>query len=612
MLELKGINKFFGEKVIYKNADLVLPNSGFFLLEGENGVGKTTLLNIIDCNDTDFDGKLIFNGLEITKKNATKYRKFNVFTLYQDAVLFEDLSIRQNLIKIAPNKISDDNIKNILKKVNLHNDLDQIVSSLSMGEKKRLMISFAFLFNPDILLCDEITNNLDEENTKDVLDAIKAVSKSCLVVFVSHYIPEKFKDVFDNKIFVDNFKLSLEKPIEISSTKKIAKAKTQRKNIFYSVFYQNRLFLIFFSIISVVLSGLGLCYAGATLPYTDPDTYFEEKKVEYVRNNFPYVFFDLQQNSSDIDSLERDAEIISCYLDVKQPNNKNITSDNIFYFKFLSGIELVNGKYPENYDEVLVPSTIFTNSIIDSVFNSNGKDYKVVGIYKSLDIFDKDAYRFSISNNLNKIESKLFVNGFISLYKENIEISGNAYYTLTYGINSGRNDVIGNYNLNKYNHSIFLNDGTNADEFLAKTYQDNITNKLLAVLFICLYFLFNLTSLIILFTLNKKKFVIYRLFGLDRSSLAKVIAEVLLISVIAPLTIFIIASLIVNPIFDANIVNQILSPMNLALAPYNYLFAICSIAYILAACIFAFAYNRIALKSDLKESLALIKKTTNR
>ena len=82
MLELKEISKSFGEKVIYDKANLSLPNFGLFLLEGENGVGKSTLLNIIDYNDTDFTGKLIFNKQEINKKNASKYRKFNVFTAY--------------------------------------------------------------------------------------------------------------------------------------------------------------------------------------------------------------------------------------------------------------------------------------------------------------------------------------------------------------------------------------------------------------------------------------------------------------------------------------------------------------------------------------------------
>ena len=384
MLELKGISKSFGEKVIFDKASLSLPNFGLFLLEGENGVGKSTLLNIIDYNDTDFTGKLIFNNQEINKKNASKYRKFNVFTLYQDTILFEDLTIRQNLIKISPKKISDDDIKNILEQVNLHNDLDQVVNSLSMGEKKRLMISFSFLFKPDILLCDEITNNLDEENTKDVLEAIKAISKTCLVVFVSHYIPEKLKEIFDDKILIENHKLSLRKG-EIKDNDLIQKQdKTQKRSVFYSVFYQNRFFLIFFSILSIVLSGLGLSYAGMTLPYTDPDTFITTKKIEYIQNNFPYVFFS-SVNNVKADELENDADIYSFWAMSFSLNNEEAGNTMLYMFKNPAQIELVDGVHPSNQYEFLAPSSKYDESAIGATFKIEEADYKIVGIYKSLD-----------------------------------------------------------------------------------------------------------------------------------------------------------------------------------------------------------------------------------
>ena len=611
MLELKEISKSFGEKVIYDKANLSLPNFGLFLLEGENGVGKSTLLNIIDYNDTDFTGKLIFNNQEINKKNASKYRKFNVFTLYQDTILFEDLTIRQNLIKISPKKISDDDIKNILEQVNLHNDLDQVVNSLSMGEKKRLMISFSFLFKPDILLCDEITNNLDEENTKDVLEAIKAISKTCLVVFVSHYIPEKLKEIFDDKILIENHKLSLRKG-EIKDNDLIQKQdKTQKRSVFYSVFYQNRFFLIFFSILSIVLSGLGLSYSGMTLPYTDPDTFITTKKIEYIQNNFPYVFFS-KINNVKADELENDADIYSFWAMSFSSNNEEVGTTMFYMFKNPAQIELVDGIHPSNQYEFLAPSSKYDDSAIGATFKIEEKDYKIVGIYKSLDENSNNINELSIKENVNTFESHLFLDGLIGIYSKDFKLTTTLAQTASYGIRSDETDIISKYKFDSFSHAMFLNDGTNADEFLGKIYQDNITNKLLAVLFICFYFLFNLTSLVILFNLNKKKLIIYRLFGLDRKSIARTLIELLLISAIAPLVIFMSTSIISSYFFDANLVGQFLYSTSLSLAPYNYLFAVFSILYILFILALALIYNRIALTGDLKESLALVRKTSNK
>ena len=611
MLELKEISKSFGEKVIYNKANLSLPNFGLFLLEGENGVGKSTLLNIIDYNDTDFTGKLIFNKQEINKKNASKYRKFNVFTLYQDTILFEDLTIRQNLIKISPKKISDDDIKNILEQVNLHNDLDQVVNSLSMGEKKRLMISFSFLFKPDILLCDEITNNLDEENTKDVLEAIKAISKTCLVVFVSHYIPEKLKEIFDDKILIENHKLSLRKG-EIKYNDLIQKQdKTQKRSVFYSVFYQNRFFLIFFSILSIVLSGLGLSYSGMTLPYTDPDTFITTKKIEYIQNNFPYVFFS-KINNVKADELENDADIYSFWAMSFSSNNEEAGTTMFYMFKNPAQIELVDGIHPSNQYEFLAPSSKYDDSAIGATFKIEEKDYKIVGIYKSLDENSNNINELSIKENVNTFESHLFLDGLIGIYSKDFKLTTTLAQTVSYGIRSDKTDIISKYKFDSFSHTMFLNDGTDADEFLGKIYQDNITNKLLAVLFICFYFLFNLTSLVILFNLNKKKLIIYRLFGLDRKSIARTLIELLLISAIAPLVIFMSTSIISSYFFDANLVGQFLYSTSLSLAPYNYLFAVFSILYILFILALALIYNRIALTGDLKESLALARKTSNK
>ena len=611
MLELKEISKSFGEKVIYEKANLSLPNFGLFLLEGENGVGKSTLLNIIDYNDTDFTGELIFNNQEINKKNASKYRKFNVFTLYQDTILFEDLTIRQNLIKISPKKISDDDIKNILEQVNLHNDLDQVVNSLSMGEKKRLMISFSFLFKPDILLCDEITNNLDEENTKDVLEAIKAISKNCLVVFVSHYIPEKLKEIFDDKILIENHKLSLKKG-EIKDNDLIEKQdKTQKRSVFYSVFYQNRFFLIFFSILSIVLSGLGLSYAGMTLPYTDSDTFITTKKIEYIQNNFPYVFFSLINNVKG-DELENDADIYSFWTMSFSLNNKETGTTMFYMFKNQAQIELVDGVRPSNLHEFLAPSSKYDESAIGATFKIEEADFKIVGIYKSLDEKSNNINEVSLKENVNILESNLFFDGLIGIYSKDFKLTTTLAQTVSYGIRSDKSDIISKYKFDSFSHAMFLNDGTNADEFLGKIYQDNITNKLLAVLFICFYFLFNLTSLVILFNLNKKKLIIYRLFGLDRKSIARTLIELLLISAIAPLVIFLSTSIISSYFFDANLVGQFLYSTSLSLAPYNYLFAVFSILYILFILALALIYNRIALTGDLKESLALVRKTSNK
>ena len=193
MLTVSNIKKTFYSKEerqdVLKNVSFSLPDNGMYFIVGKSGSGKSTLLNLIGGLDTPDSGSIEFNGLQLEKlspKELSSYRARSIGFVFQESNLFDDLSVEDNLTIPVDRKISKAEIESILKRFDLFGLEKQKVNTLSGGEKQRVAIMRAVLKNPEMILCDEPTGSLDEENSKNIFTILKKLSKEKLVIIVSH------------------------------------------------------------------------------------------------------------------------------------------------------------------------------------------------------------------------------------------------------------------------------------------------------------------------------------------------------------------------------------------------------------------------------------------
>ena len=194
MIEIRNVTKRFGNVLVLKNISLTLPNFGLVIINGPSGCGKTTLLNILSTL-LDFEGEISFDGTfysRFDEDQKEQIRSQKIGFVYQDYKLFEFETVKENIslsIDIScGDTISKKNkrVNDLLRLVNLSRKENELVAHLSGGEKQRVSIARALANSPKVLLADEPTGNLDEYNTKIVMELLQKISTSSLVIMVSH------------------------------------------------------------------------------------------------------------------------------------------------------------------------------------------------------------------------------------------------------------------------------------------------------------------------------------------------------------------------------------------------------------------------------------------
>ena len=194
MIDFINVSKQFDNRYVLKNINLSFPRYGLVIINGPSGCGKSTLLNIL-ATLLDFDGEICFDGQRyssLDKDEKEIIRSQKVGFIFQDYKLFEFETVKENIslsIDIASGDKKakkDKRIKDLSRLVNLKSKENEFVSNLSGGEKQRVAIARALANSPKVLLADEPTGNLDEYNTKNVMEIIQKISSSALVIMVSH------------------------------------------------------------------------------------------------------------------------------------------------------------------------------------------------------------------------------------------------------------------------------------------------------------------------------------------------------------------------------------------------------------------------------------------
>ncbi len=230
MIKVTNLNKYFNKNKaneihVINNTTLSFPKSGLVAITGSSGSGKTTLLNVLSGLD-DAKGEISFKNINMASYKSNqwdKLRAHNIGFIFQNYYLLEDRSIYEN-IKLTLNMIGivdkeevEYRISYCLNAVGLFRFRKRQASDLSFGQKQRVAIARAIAKNPDVIIADEPTGNLDLKNSVEIMKIIKKISLEKLVIFVTHNTTlannyaDRIINVEDGKISSDeinDFKLA--------------------------------------------------------------------------------------------------------------------------------------------------------------------------------------------------------------------------------------------------------------------------------------------------------------------------------------------------------------------------------------------------------------------
>src|SRR5690606_16467467 len=189
MLQLKNVSKIYEGKVAYRaltDINLEIETGEFVAIMGPSGSGKTTLLNIISTIDEPTTGEVYIDGKNphtLSKNKLAKFRRQELGFVFQDFNLLHTLTVEENIV--LPLTLDGEKVKVMMEKLNhvasklgIQEILKKRVYEISGGQAQRTAIARAIIQQPDILLADEPTGNLDSKASRDVMETLEHINKT--------------------------------------------------------------------------------------------------------------------------------------------------------------------------------------------------------------------------------------------------------------------------------------------------------------------------------------------------------------------------------------------------------------------------------------------------
>lgn len=209
MLELKKIRKSYEGIEVFKNINLKIEKGEIVSILGPSGCGKTTLLNLILGLTQVSEGRIIFDGEDITQMPMEK-RGFNI--VFQDYALFPNLNVYENIVyglKNKPNISTTKEVQDLINLLGLGKHLTKKIEELSGGQKQRTALARTLVMKPKILLLDEPLSALDGVIKESIKQKIKEIARDFkLTTIIVTHDPEEALTLSDKVLIVNEGQIS--------------------------------------------------------------------------------------------------------------------------------------------------------------------------------------------------------------------------------------------------------------------------------------------------------------------------------------------------------------------------------------------------------------------
>ena len=199
LIKIKNLNKEFGKVKALNDINLSVYEGEWLAIMGPSGSGKSTLLNILSLMDTPTSGAYILNSQnleQMSEEEKVKIRREKIGLIFQQFHLIPHLSALENVMlsQYYHSSIDENDAKMTLEKVGLAHRFHHTPNQLSGGEQQRVCIARALINNPELLLADEPTGNLDAANEKIVLELLKKLKNEGKTIILITHNPELAKN----------------------------------------------------------------------------------------------------------------------------------------------------------------------------------------------------------------------------------------------------------------------------------------------------------------------------------------------------------------------------------------------------------------------------------
>lgn len=210
MIEVKNLKKSFDGVEVLKGINETVSKGDVLCIIGPSGSGKSTFLRCLNMLETPTDGKIIFEGTDLTAKkvNLDLHRQrmgmvFQQFHLFPHMTVIDNLTMAPVLLKKEGKQEAVKKGMELLERVGLADRADSYPAELSGGQKQRVAIVRALCMNPDVMLFDEPTSALDPEMVGEVLDVMKELAKEGMTMVVVTHEMGFAKEVANRVMFMD-------------------------------------------------------------------------------------------------------------------------------------------------------------------------------------------------------------------------------------------------------------------------------------------------------------------------------------------------------------------------------------------------------------------------
>ncbi|MBB6174867.1 putative ABC transport system ATP-binding protein [Nocardiopsis mwathae] len=200
MIRTVQLTKSFGERTLWRDVDLEVSTGKMLALVGPSGSGKTTLLNCLGLLEQPSGGDILHDGKRLTRLGAggrRRFRRAHLGYLFQNYALMENATIKQNLDVAG----RDQQLQSrALERVGLAGREREKVHRMSGGEQQRIALARLMVKKPSLVLADEPTGALDEDNGRMVIDTLRQMAdEGCAVVVATHNddVRDACDEVFD-------------------------------------------------------------------------------------------------------------------------------------------------------------------------------------------------------------------------------------------------------------------------------------------------------------------------------------------------------------------------------------------------------------------------------